>query len=120
MCKRIGSKYGDLASFSITSAATDVQDFILMHSNGASSIVYGLSYGTAWVERLMHLDPPGVVGYVLDGVAPASGAAKDTFPYFSTWETDFGKVGDDFLDLCAQSRQWLHVSLREETIVQHT
>ncbi|KAF1772880.1 Alpha/Beta hydrolase fold [Phytophthora cactorum] len=74
-------KYGDLASFSTTSAAMDILPFISKYSNGASSIVYGVSYGTVVVERLMHLNPPTVNGYALDGIATASGASGNKFEY---------------------------------------
>ncbi|KAE9084258.1 hypothetical protein PF010_g20903 [Phytophthora fragariae] len=94
-------KYWNLSSFSMTSAATDMTTFISNYSNGANTIVYGVSYGTALVERVIHLDPPEVTGYVLDGVATSSGASADKFEYFSTWDSDFGDVGDAFLALCA-------------------
>ncbi|KAG6615547.1 putative serine protease family S33 [Phytophthora cinnamomi] len=94
-------KYGSLSSFSITSAATDIATFISNYSNGADTIVYGVSYGTALVERVIHLDPREVTGYVLDGVATSSGAPGNKFEYFSTWDADFGEVGDAFLALCA-------------------
>ncbi|KAG3149821.1 hypothetical protein PI124_g13212 [Phytophthora idaei] len=55
--------------------------FISKYSNGASSIVYGVSYGTVVVERLMHLNPPTVNGYALDGIATASGASGNKFEY---------------------------------------
>lgn len=51
-------KYGNLSSFSMTSAASDMATFISNYSNGADTIVYGVSYGTALVERVIHLDPP--------------------------------------------------------------
>ncbi|KAG6943546.1 hypothetical protein JG688_00017553 [Phytophthora aleatoria] len=93
-------KYGNLSSFSMTSAAMDMATFISDYSNGADTVVYAVSYGTALVERLIHLDPPEVTGYVLDGVATSSGTSKE-FEYFSTWDADFGDVGDAFLALCA-------------------
>ncbi|KAG3032828.1 hypothetical protein PC128_g591 [Phytophthora cactorum] len=93
-------KYGNLSSFSMTSAATDMATFISDYSNGADTIVYAVSYGTALVERLIHLDPLEVTGYVLDGVATSSGTSKE-FEYFSTWDADFGDVGDAFMALCA-------------------
>ncbi|OWY97790.1 Serine protease [Phytophthora megakarya] len=40
--------------------------FISKYTNGKSTIVYGVSYGTMFAERLMHLSPPEVTGYVLD------------------------------------------------------
>ncbi|GMF14183.1 unnamed protein product [Phytophthora lilii] len=94
-------KYGNLSSFSMTSAATDVATFISDYSNGFSTILYGVSYGTALVERVIHLDPPEVTGYVLDGVATSSGAPDGKFEYFSTWDSDFSDVGDAFMALCS-------------------
>ncbi|POM74850.1 Serine protease family S33, partial [Phytophthora palmivora] len=96
------NEYGDLASFSTTSAATDVVTFISKFTNGASTTVYGCSYGTVFVERIMHLNPPEVTGYVLDGVATTSGAAADKFYYISEWDASFGEVGDHFLSLCGK------------------
>ncbi|ETI34990.1 hypothetical protein F443_18612 [Phytophthora nicotianae P1569] len=98
--KELQSQYGDLSSFSMTSAATDVAAFICKYTNGENTTIYGGSYGTALVERIIHLDPPSVTGYVLDSVATNSGASGDRFPYISLWDTDFGEVGDVFLNLC--------------------
>ncbi|KAG6947058.1 hypothetical protein JG687_00016354 [Phytophthora cactorum] len=95
-------KYGDLASFSVTSAATDITTLISNYTNGANTTVYGVSYGTALVERLLHLNPPTVTGYVLDSIATSSGAPADKCEYFSTWNIDYGEVGDRFLALCEQ------------------
>ncbi|CAH0518921.1 unnamed protein product [Peronospora belbahrii] len=67
-------KYESLLSFSITSAAMDVATFISDYTNGTNTIVYSGSYGTALVERLMHLNCSEVTGYVLDGIATTSGA----------------------------------------------
>eukprot|EP00644_Phytophthora_capsici_P000628 jgi/Phyca11/109368/e_gw1.16.267.1 len=60
------SKYGDMASFSTTSAARDIATFMSEYTNGEDTIVYGMSYGTMLGERLIHLDPPEVTGYVGD------------------------------------------------------
>ncbi|GMF63835.1 unnamed protein product [Phytophthora fragariaefolia] len=54
--QELENKYGDLSSFSTTSAATDLKTFISKYTNGATTIVYGTSYGTILVERLMHLN----------------------------------------------------------------
>uniref|UniRef100_A0AAV1TNN9 AB hydrolase-1 domain-containing protein n=1 Tax=Peronospora matthiolae TaxID=2874970 RepID=A0AAV1TNN9_9STRA len=94
-------KFGDLSSFSITSAATDIATFITESTNGQNTTVCGVSYGSTLVERLMHLKAPTVTGYVLDGVATTSAAAKDKFPFISMNDRDFGEVADTFLDLCA-------------------
>ncbi|GMF20304.1 unnamed protein product [Phytophthora fragariaefolia] len=99
------NEYGNLASFSTTSAATDLVNFISKFTNGATTIVYGTSYGTTLVERMMHLDPPEVItGYVLDGIATTSGAPADKFEYFSTGDIAFGEVGGRFMALCSQDR----------------
>ncbi|OWZ11605.1 Serine protease [Phytophthora megakarya] len=95
-------KYGDLASFSVTTAATDLATFISNYTNGQSTIVYGVSYGTMFAERLMHLSPPEVTGYVLDGVSTMTAAPADKFAYFSNWDIDFGEVSDVFLALCEE------------------
>ncbi|EGZ16516.1 hypothetical protein PHYSODRAFT_262592 [Phytophthora sojae] len=95
-------KYGDLAAFLVTSSATDLAIFIAKYTNSANTILYGGSYGTLFVERVMHLNPPKVTGYVLDGVATASGASADKFFYMSKRDVDFGIVGDRFLALCAE------------------
>ena len=94
-------KYGDLASFSTTSAATDISTFISKYTNGASTIVYGMSYGTIVVQRVMHLNPPYVTGYVLDGVATTSVAPADNL-YISSSDAGSGDAGNRFLDLCDQ------------------
>ncbi|OWY92798.1 hypothetical protein PHMEG_00038049, partial [Phytophthora megakarya] len=96
--------YGDLASFSVTTAATDLATFISKYTNGHSTIVYGVSYGTMFAERLMHLTPPEVVGYVLDGVSTMARAPATKFAYFSNWDMDFHEVGDAFLALCDEDK----------------
>ncbi|KAJ0409264.1 hypothetical protein P43SY_006761 [Pythium insidiosum] len=98
-------RYGsDLASFSVTSAASDAKLFISTFLNSSSTFVYGLSYGTALAERLMHLQPPGVKGYVLDGIATTAGADVKDFQYFSRWDPDFDEVGERFLKVCDEMR----------------
>ncbi|OWZ07433.1 hypothetical protein PHMEG_00020174 [Phytophthora megakarya] len=106
--KDLQVKYGDLASFSITTAATDLATFISKYTNGRSTIVYGVSYGTILVERLMHLAPPEVTGYVLDSNAAASGSPVDEFPYLSSYDVDFDEVGNSFLSLCEKDYECHH------------
>ncbi|GLE09590.1 hypothetical protein PINS_up021318 [Pythium insidiosum] len=94
-------RYGtDLSAFGVTSAANDLKLFISKYLKG-KTIVYGVSYGTALVERLMHLNPPGVVGYVLDGVSAAPGDASKAL-YFSQWDTNYDAVAKEFMALCSQ------------------
>ncbi|ETI35213.1 hypothetical protein L917_17651, partial [Phytophthora nicotianae] len=85
-------------SFSVTTVAAT---FMTKYTNGVDTIVYGVSYGTIFAERLMHLAPPQVTGYVLDSVAATSGAPDDKFFWISRWDFNFHEVGDDFLSLCA-------------------
>ncbi|KAJ0395432.1 hypothetical protein ATCC90586_005052 [Pythium insidiosum] len=93
-------RYGtDLAAFGVTSAANDLKLFISKYLKG-KTIVYGVSYGTALVERLMHLNPPGVIGYVLDGVSAAPGDASKAL-YFSQWDTNYDAVAKEFMALCS-------------------
>lgn len=101
--QELETKYGsDLSSFSITSAATDMATFIATFLAGKETYVYGVSYGTSVVERLIHLAPEEVVGYILDGVSTSSGSDVSKFEYFSTWDQDYGEVGNAYLDLCAK------------------
>ena len=81
------NKYGDLASFSTTSAAMDILTFISEYKNGASTIVYGLSYGTLVVQRLMHFNPSNVTGYVLDSIVTTTGAPGDR-AYLTSMDAD--------------------------------
>ena len=102
-CARgLQNKYGDLASFSVTSAAMDVSTFILKHTNGASNIVYGSSHiATLMLQRLMQLKPSGVTGYVLDSAA-ASVVPSGKKTYWSKWDVDFNEVSEHVLNLCSE------------------
>ncbi|KAF0686299.1 Aste57867_21905 [Aphanomyces stellatus] len=87
------------AAFSITSAANDVAAVI--NSLPESEVyVYGVSYGTALVARLMHLSPAKVKGYVLDSVQSEDYTLWTDSPTYSNWDRDFGVVANRFLDLC--------------------
>ncbi|CAI5714543.1 unnamed protein product [Peronospora farinosa] len=110
-------KYGDLASFSITSAATDVATFISGFTNGLNTIVCGLNFGTLIVERLIHLSPPEVTGYVLDGFAGISGASRDKTLFYSSSDSTFGEVGDAFMALCAENKRPFFRTLALRTII---
>ncbi|ETP02962.1 hypothetical protein F441_20028 [Phytophthora nicotianae CJ01A1] len=87
----------DCVAAQVTTTGSPWGDEIDPFTNGAGTIVYGVSYGTMFAERLMHLAPPQVTGYVLDGIATTSGAPE--FFYASKWDNNFGEVGDAFLAL---------------------
>lgn len=51
--QELEEKFGDLAAFSTTSAATNLVAFISEYGNDFSTTLYGVGYGTMWVERVM-------------------------------------------------------------------
>lgn len=89
-------KYGNLATFSTTSALTDLETLTSKFPIGACSIAYGGSYGSALDEYLMHLQPPEVTEYVLDGIATTSRPPLGVFEHCPTCDEGIGKVGDYF------------------------
>ncbi|EGZ05933.1 hypothetical protein PHYSODRAFT_342129 [Phytophthora sojae] len=97
--KELEEKYGDLAAFSTTSAAMDLTTFISKYGNDFSTTLYGVSYGTIWVERVMHLNPPEVTGYVLDRAITTS---LDNFYSLSDVDGAFDEVADSFMALCSE------------------
>ncbi|KAG2771326.1 hypothetical protein Pcac1_g17741 [Phytophthora cactorum] len=71
------------------------------YTNGASTIIYGISYGTMLVERLIHLALPEVTGYVLDSVSTSSSSQA---AYYSDWDKNYGEIGDAFFALCDEDK----------------
>ncbi|KAF0715997.1 hypothetical protein AaE_011211 [Aphanomyces astaci] len=95
------------AGFSITSAATDLLTIISATSSPTQEVyVYGVSYGTIWVQRAMlvlpHLFPSlhNIRGFVLDGVVTHSGPHRTVF---SDWDVNHGIVATKYFDLCQQN-----------------
>lgn len=101
--QKLHKKYGNLASFSTTSAAMDISSFIAKHTNDADTIVYGVGFGTSAVQRLMQLNPSSVNGYVLDS-SVASSVVPAKKSYYTQYDAEFSDVGDRFMKLCAQDR----------------
>ncbi|KAF0685457.1 Aste57867_22671 [Aphanomyces stellatus] len=91
------AKYGDnAAGFSVTSAASDI--VALSHSIDPTSLwfVYGVSYGSFLVERVMHVaNDAGVSfrGFVLDSVIPETMLVPNA-------EADYAIIAGRFLDAC--------------------
>ncbi|EQC42618.1 hypothetical protein SDRG_00347 [Saprolegnia diclina VS20] len=84
--------------FSVTSAATDLAAIIQSPLLAADDVfVYGVSYGTYLVERLMHLAPKNVKGYVLDSIISESPVRQ-----FSDWDRDVAKIEKTYYGLCDQ------------------
>ncbi|RQM18977.1 hypothetical protein B5M09_001860 [Aphanomyces astaci] len=95
------------AGFSITSAATDLLTIISATSSPTQEVyMYGVSYGTIWVQRAMlvlpHLFPSlhNIRGFVLDGVVTHSGPHRTVF---SDWDVNHGIVATKYFDLCRQN-----------------
>ncbi|RHZ11336.1 hypothetical protein DYB31_008721, partial [Aphanomyces astaci] len=86
-------------AFSITSAAKDVAA-VIAALDDAHVYLYGVSYGTAVVERVMHFSPSAVRGFVLDGVQSEAFPTWADAPTFTNWDRDFSGVAGRFLDLC--------------------
>ncbi|KAJ0412668.1 hypothetical protein ATCC90586_002298 [Pythium insidiosum] len=88
------------AAFSVTSAAMDLRT-IIEHAEPEHDVyVYGLSYGTYLVERLMHFAPSNVKGFSIDGIVSESGASVEERSTFSNWDFDVGVVGARLLGYC--------------------
>ncbi|ETK82852.1 hypothetical protein F441_12093, partial [Phytophthora nicotianae CJ01A1] len=78
--QELEQKFGDLGPFSTTSAAKDLATFLYRYGNDFSTTVYGVGYGTVWVERVMYLDPSGSDGLCfMDSVLTTLGASPDKF-----------------------------------------
>ncbi|EQC42593.1 hypothetical protein SDRG_00322 [Saprolegnia diclina VS20] len=96
--KKLKAKYGPNApkGFSVTSAATDLATIIQSPLLAASDVfVYGVSYGTYLTERLMHLAPKNVKGYILDSML-----AESPLSTFSDWDRDVAHVEKEYYHLC--------------------
>jgi len=69
----IGAFYQDPArahAFTITNAARDLALLIGRYRDAGEVQVYGVSYGTQLVLRMMQVAPPAVDGVILDGLIP--------------------------------------------------
>lgn len=70
-------------AFSVTSAAKDLVYLTgNLYPTSVRTFVYGVSYGTYFTERIMHLAPKHVRGYIIDGVVPEDN------PSFTTTNAD--------------------------------
>ncbi|KAF0744118.1 hypothetical protein Ae201684_001262 [Aphanomyces euteiches] len=99
--------YGESApaAFSVTSAAMDMKSFVESSIFANTDVfVYGVSYGTYLVERLMHLAPRQVKGYILDSIQSEQFYTTKSAPYFSNWDKDVAGVVDQFLAMCDREK----------------
>lgn len=75
----IGAMHGDVArsqGFTISNAAHDLATLITRHRTRGKVHVYGVSYGTQLVVRMMQLAPPQLDGIILDGLVPPESAPQ--------------------------------------------
>ncbi|MCG6119113.1 MAG: alpha/beta hydrolase, partial [Blastomonas sp.] len=75
----IGAMHGDVArsqGFTISNAAHDLATLITRHRTRGRVYVYGVSYGTQLVVRMMQLAPPRLDGIILDGLVPPETAPQ--------------------------------------------
>lgn len=94
---------GQSVAFSVTSAAMDVRMLIEeLHTDKDEIFVYGVSYGTYLVERVVHLAPARVKGYILDGVISEAGGDSTTQLQFSHWNQNILPPSRRFFEICAQ------------------
>ncbi|EQC42592.1 hypothetical protein SDRG_00321 [Saprolegnia diclina VS20] len=92
--QKLKDLYG--SGFSVTSAATDLASIIESPMLANDDVyVYGVSYGTYLVERLMHLAPKNVKGYILDSML-----AESPLSPYSDWDRDVAKVETTYYGLC--------------------
>jgi pimeloyl-ACP methyl ester carboxylesterase len=61
-------------AFSITQAAHDLSGLIAQHRGDGPVYLYGVSYGTQLVLRLLQVAPVPLDGVILDGLVPPEGA----------------------------------------------
>lgn len=75
----IGAMHGDVArthGFTITNAARDLAALISRHRGRGQTHVYGVSYGTQLVLRMMQVAPVKLDGFILDGLVPPETAPQ--------------------------------------------
>lgn len=69
----IGGMYGDLArthAFTVTNASHDLSTLIARYRSEGSVQVYGVSYGTQLILRMLQTAPVALDAVVLDGLVP--------------------------------------------------
>ena len=77
-------------SFSITNAAHDLAGLIEQHSGSGKHYVYGVSYGTQLVLRLLQLPNVSIDGVLLDSLVPLQDDTKYDLTHRSTVVNDIG------------------------------
>ncbi|KAG9404081.1 hypothetical protein AC1031_005619 [Aphanomyces cochlioides] len=96
------------AGFGTTAAASDLKMLIEALNEGHNTFVYGVSYGTFLVHRLMQLAPTNVKGYIFDSVVgPGT-------PHFSQWSVLNKPVAYLLLSYCSKDSYCRKMLLGQE------
>jgi pimeloyl-ACP methyl ester carboxylesterase len=85
---------GGMSSFSTTNAARDINTVIDLTRSSGKVFLYGVSYGTYLVQRLMTLFPESVDGTILDSIVPANARPIDNY------DSNFNIQGMDVMKQC--------------------
>ncbi|NNC28368.1 alpha/beta hydrolase [Longimicrobium terrae] len=75
----IGAMHANAArtrAFTITNAAHDLSALIRRHRGRGETYLYGVSYGTQLVLRMMQVTPVPLTGIILDGLVPPESAPQ--------------------------------------------
>lgn len=75
----IGAMHANAArtrAFTITNAARDLAGLIRRHRGDGETWLYGVSYGTQLVLRMMQVEPVQLDGIILDGLVPLESAPR--------------------------------------------
>ncbi|EGZ08263.1 hypothetical protein PHYSODRAFT_306262 [Phytophthora sojae] len=99
---------GHTDAFSVTSAARDLvylMEGLAGEEDRSEPFLYGTSYGTFLVERVMRLAPSQVKGYILDGVVSEAGPDPSTRLFFSHWDYNILAPSRRFFELCLQEQE---------------
>lgn len=94
----IGGMYADVdrtQAFTVTNASHDLSQLITRHRGGGSVQVYGVSYGTQLILRMLQTAPVPLDGIVLDGLVPPEASPEWDLSH-RTAVVD--KVGKSLLD----------------------
>ncbi len=85
----------DLAEFNVTAAAADIGLLVdRIREPDRDVFLYGVSYGTYWLLRYLHLYPNQADGIILDSIAPPG------FNY-AQYDSFMNDIGEDLMGYCA-------------------
>lgn len=90
------------AAFSVSSAAADIVMILDELDEYDDVYLYGVSYGTYWLERVMKMAPRKVRGYVFDGVIPDAFVSERRGFSLESWNQNTLAPAERFFTYCAE------------------